>query len=43
MRTEMILNGGVPFSQNSTMSFELLKNGGHKYLLHHRKRKRNVL
>jgi len=41
MKTIEIVNSGMTVSQNKSIPFALRKNGDHKYLLQHRKRKRN--
>ena len=43
MKTTVNLPAGVPFYPQMRKTGVNLKNGDHKYLLHHRKRKRDEL
>lgn len=43
MKTNVNLSTGMPLSRNNANPIVNRKNGDHKYLLHHRKRKRNEL
>jgi len=41
MKTNVILDSRMPLSSDRTIPFVIQKNGNHKYLLQHRKRKRD--